>query len=297
MDSSQSRENPKQKIIIELQFIGMKKILIPTDFTVQAEFSFTLAKQLTEIVPMEIHFLHVMSIPETVTVNAQNEFETCGEIDESYLKKNRSIALQKLEELKQRVGNQTHVHLSYGKVTDGIIDFAEKGHFSLIAMGTKGSWGLEEKLSGSETQMVARRSSIPVLSLMCDRSDWQPRKIALVNDFKDTANQELEILHEINKNSKTEIHFLQIIGHDTNIDEVKEHMQLFAQNNNITSFQMATIFAKDVEQGVIHFNQMNEIDLLCIGTHGKGGIFHKSATEKLINHMFKPIISFHLRSN
>jgi nucleotide-binding universal stress UspA family protein len=50
----------------------------------------------------------------------------------------------------------------------------------------------------------------------------------------------------------------------------------------------------DVEQGVIHFNQMQEMDIICIGTHAKGGLLHKSATEKLINHLFKPIISFHL---
>ncbi len=52
---------------------------------------------------------------------------------------------------------------------------------------------------------------------------------------------------------------------------------------------------KDVELGVVHFNEMNNMDIICIGTHGKGGIFHHSATEKLINHLFKPIVSFHLQ--
>jgi len=275
----------------------MKKILIPTDFSEQAEFSFILAKQFIEIVPMEIHFLHVMSIPETVTINENDEFETCGEIDESYLKKNRAAAFHKLEQLKQHYGNEVYTHLSYGKITDEIIAFAQKGNFSLIVMGTKGAWGIDEKLSGSETQMVARHSSVPVLSLMCDRGKWKPEKIAFVHDFQDTANQQFEIFREIQKNIKPEIHFLQIISHDTNIDTVKINMQEFAKNNDIQSYSMDTIFAKDVEQGVIHFNQMNEIDLVCIGTRGKGGFFHKSATEKLINHMFKPIISFHLKTN
>jgi nucleotide-binding universal stress UspA family protein len=39
-----------------------------------------------------------------------------------------------------------------------------------------------------------------------------------------------------------------------------------------------------------------DMDIVCIGTHGKGGLFHTSATEKLINHLFKPIISYQLNN-
>jgi len=36
------------------------KILIPTDFSVQAEYAFVLAKRIEEKIPLEIHFLHVL---------------------------------------------------------------------------------------------------------------------------------------------------------------------------------------------------------------------------------------------
>jgi nucleotide-binding universal stress UspA family protein len=75
----------------------------------------------------------------------------------------------------------------------------------------------------------------------------------------------------------------------------EENMKKFAEMNGITNFESHLIHDMDVENGVVHFNQMNDMDLLCIGTHGKGGLFHHSATEKLINHLFKPIISFHLK--
>lgn len=35
------------------------KILIPTDFTVQAEFGYMMVKKLEEKIPTEIHFVHV----------------------------------------------------------------------------------------------------------------------------------------------------------------------------------------------------------------------------------------------
>ena len=72
-------------------------------------------------------------------------------------------------------------------------------------------------------------------------------------------------------------------------------MATFAALNNIQTFQSHIIKDNQVETGVVHFNQMNDMDVVCIGTHGKGSIFHKSATEKLINHLFKPIISFQLQ--
>ena len=73
-------------------------------------------------------------------------------------------------------------------------------------------------------------------------------------------------------------------------------MKDFATLNNIDNYECHVINDKDVENGVIHFNQMINMDIICIGTHGKGGIFHQSATEKLINHLFKPIISFQLNN-
>lgn len=78
------------------------------------------------------------------------------------------------------------------------------------------------------------------------------------------------------------------------ISKIHEAMDIFARQNELEGYEKHVIQDRDVENGVIHFNQMNNMDLICIGTHAKGGIFHSSATEKLINHMYKPIISFHL---
>ena len=73
-------------------------------------------------------------------------------------------------------------------------------------------------------------------------------------------------------------------------------MSSFAKLNNLANYQFHFINDEDVENGVIHFNQMINMDIICIGTQGKGGVFHQSATEKLINHLFKPIISFQLNN-
>lgn len=272
------------------------KILIPTDFSVQAEFAYLMVKKLEEKTPVEVHFLHVLNVPDTVTMDSKGEIQTCGEIDVQYVVQQKEIAERKLENLKALYGQNIHTHFLLGKVTDAILNFAEKNHYDLIVMGTKGSWGIQEKLSGSETQMIARKSRIPVLSLMCDRSDLDIQNILLVHDFSHPTKEDLQLMQKLVKVYNTKFHLLQITS--GKVEEVKarveENMKKFAALNNLENYACHIINDKDVENGVIHFNQMNNMDIVCIGTHGKGGMFHSSATEKLINHLFKPIISFHL---
>ncbi len=275
------------------------KILIPTDFSVQAEFGYLMVKKMEEKIPVEIHFLHVLSVPDTVTMDANGDIQTCGEIDVNYVKQQKVIALRNLESIKLLYGNQIKTHLLLGKITDSIIEFSELHQFDLIVMGTKGAWGLKEKLSGSETQMIARRSKIPVLSLMCDRSDLQIKNMLMVHDFSNPQKEQLDLLHKFIKGFNAQLHFLQITSDDflNKEADIGTNMAKFAALNNIEQYQAHIIKDQQIETGVVHFNQMNNMDVVCIGTHGKGSIFHKSVTEKLINHLFKPIISFQLKQD
>ena len=274
------------------------KVLIPTDFSVQAEYAYLMVKKLEEKIPVEIHFIHVLSVPDTVTMDKNGNIQTCGEISIDYVVSQKTIAERKLNNLKTLYGSDIQSHLELGKLTEKIVSYAQENKFDLIVMGTKGAWGLKEKLSGSETQIIARQSTIPLLSLMCDRSNLIIENILLVHDFSNPKNENLALLHKLINAFNTKVHLLQISKDisDGNKNSTFSKMDEFALVNNISNFEKHLLNDTDVENGVIHFNQMQEMDIICIGTHGKGGLFHHSATEKLINHLFKPIISYHLKN-
>jgi len=256
-----------------------------------------MVKKLEENLSMEIHFLHIMDMPDTVTLNVAGQIETCGDIDAGFVNSQKEIAERKLENLKKLYGDKIQTHLALGKITDNIISFSQKNGFDLIVMGTKGAWGVKEKLSGSETQMVARRSEIPLLSMMCDRSQLTIKNILMVHDFRNPENENMELLKKLITAFSTVIHFLQVVKDESENLWLLSQMDEFARLNGITNFKKHLLNDKDIENGVIHFNQMHEMDIICLGTHGRKGIeriIHPSATEKLINHLFKPIISFHL---
>ncbi|MCE3278754.1 MAG: universal stress protein UspA [Bacteroidetes bacterium] len=274
------------------------KILIPTDFSVQAEYAYLMVKKLEEKTPIEIHFIHVLDVPDTVTIDKTGKIQTCGEIDINYVISQKEIADRKLKNLKNIYGQHIQTHLVLGKITDSILKYSEANKFDLIVMGTKGAWGLKEKLSGSEAQIIARKSETPLLSLMCDRSDMTIKNILLVHDFKNPSNDNLILLRKLIKAFGAKVHQLQIVSKQTDLEKENalQLMDKYAAKNNITDYENHLLNDMDVENGVIHFNQMQDMDIVCIGTHGKGGLFHTSATEKLINHLFKPIISFHLKN-
>lgn len=272
------------------------KILIPTDFSVQAEYAYLMVKKFEEKMNTEIHFLHVMNVPDTVSINANGQFETCGEISVKHLEQQKDIAERKLANLKTLYGEKIHTHFLAGKLTDSILNFSEQQKFDLIVMGTKGAWGITEKISGTETQIISKKSKIPLLSLMCDRSDLVIKKILMVHNFDEPIKNELNLLKKFIAVFGTELHLLQITDnnneHET--ERIKNNMKKFASDHNLLNVECHVIKDHDVENGVIHFNQKLNMDMVCIGTHGKSSIFHSSATEKLINHLFKPIISFHI---
>jgi nucleotide-binding universal stress UspA family protein len=272
------------------------KILIPTDFSVQAEFAYLMVKKLEEKTSIDIHFLHVLNVPDTVSMDSRGDIQTCGEIDVNFVVKQKEIAERKLENLKVLYGNHINVHLVLGKTTDAILDFSDSHGFDLIVMGTKGASGIKEILSGSEAQIIARRSKIPLLSLMCDRSDLQIQNVLLVHNFSNPKKEGMGLMHKLIKAFNTKVHFLQITSGkvESELGIVESDMKHFAELNGLINYECHLINDKDVENGVVHYNQMNNMDIICIGTHGKGSLFHQSATEKLINHLFKPIISFHL---
>lgn len=272
------------------------KVLIPTDFSVQAEYAYLLVNNLAKKATVEIHFLHVLQVPETVTMDAFGNISTCGEIDVRFVENQKNIAERKLDELKGLYGSAVETHIVLGKVNEAIVEFAENQKYDLIAMGTKGATGWKERISGSGTQLVARKSSVPVLSLMCDRSQLVIENLLIVHQFSEAKEMNLSLLHKLIRLFEPTVHFLQIDKNSSAANEasILENMKTFATLNAIESYVPHILHDRDVEEGVIHFNQMNDMDLVCIGTHGKGGFFHASATEKLINHMFKPIISFHI---
>lgn len=269
------------------------RILIPTDFSVLPEYAWILIQRMMKEKQHEVTFLHVMQLPDTVSLDENGNWQTCGEIDINYLDTQRLLIQKKLSSIIDQHSGSVHVDWVVGKLTDSICSYADNGNFDLIAMGTSGAFGVSQWLSGSNTQMVSRKSKIPVLSLMCDRSDWRLKNVLFVQDFSRPFAQDLNWLEKLVDAEHSTIHFLHVEQGSENGADVELNMQSYAVKMGWNSAKFHIIQDSHTEDGVIHFNQMNDMDLVVISNSGRKNIFGHTDAEKLINHMFKPLITFH----
>ena len=273
------------------------KILIPTDFSVQADFSYLIIKRLEEHLTLETHFMHVLDVPDTVTMDSNGNIQTCGEIDRNYIENQMQIARKKLQHLKDSYGEDIHTHLKFGKLADTIIASSEEMKFDLIVMGTKDVWGFKEMLTTTKSQSIVRKSEVPVLTMMCDRSDLAIKDILYVHDFTDGDNTDITLMHKFAEFFDASIHMLHVneIASTYNKEEVLSNMHLYGVKHGLKNTHHHIIESKEVEQGVKEFLKKQDADIVFIGTHGKGSFFHKSAAESLVKHLFKPIVTFHFK--
>ena len=266
----------------------------------QSEFAGIMARRLGNWLDLEMHFIHIIHLPNHVTIDPHGEIHADGEFDPKDFIRMREMIQKRLDKLKEEFSN-IHTHIGYGGMKETVVKFAHDHHFDLILMGTKGSYGLKEKLTGSETQHVVRRSMVPVLSVMCDRSDLNIENVLLVHDFAADEHQDLKILKLLLNATGARLHLLYVSKkeNDTYVDQMQKNMEAFMSTFGYSNTEIHIIKDHNIVHGITHFNQMRDMDVVCIGTHGRKGIqqlFYSSPVEKLVNHLYKPLITYHLES-
>jgi nucleotide-binding universal stress UspA family protein len=277
----------------------MIRILIPTDFSEQAKYAYIMASKFANKIDAELQFLNVISWSEPELDEKGNKKVVDGD-DEIALAKNLIEAETKMKEWKKSTNESIPHQLIFGPVTKSIIDYAEKNLFDLIVMGTKGATGLKSWLSGTDTQFVVRNSSVPVLSLMCDRSELEIKNLLLVHDFDNEDDKYntscIKLMKAINSNFGSTINLLHITKNDEKDNEkIINKLNDFAVKHEFCRFKSYIHKDSNLEDGVNHFNQMHDMDIIFIGTKIKSGwkrFLESDVAESMVKHTYKPIITF-----
>lgn len=185
----------------------MHKILVPTDFSKNADNALLYAIQLANQfeTDVEIEILHAYDAIAT-TGSLMNILE--------YVRENAERDLS-------RTIKHFSEHLSYGKKLfgrviqsnpfDAIIGAGRSKNLDLIVMGTKGASGIKGMIFGSTTEAVMQQVSAPLLVIPSDFIYQNPKKIALsldaqkiekdratfqpLLDILDAFNAQLSMLH------------------------------------------------------------------------------------------------------
>lgn len=125
----------------------MKKLLVPTDFSEEAENALKVAAQLAKKYGSEIFLTHLLELP----LNQVDALSHHSELPEAvfFMK----LAHKKFEEVLAKDyldGITVHETVDFNQSFSGIADTAKQNHVDLIVMGSHGASGFKEMFIGAQ---------------------------------------------------------------------------------------------------------------------------------------------------
>ena len=276
----------------------MKSILVPYDFSEEAEYAFELAQELATKAACKLKLIHIIEIPTSQNFNTMGEV-SMGEnfIDKIYMVdvvNKRKEQFKKLEETHSGKAYKFSTNLSFGNPYAGISGEITEIGVSLVIMGSKGSSGLEEILIGSNTEKVVRHSACPVITVKGPVSSTSIKKIVFASDFSENSKKVIKKLKTLQDLLGAEIRLVKINtpnSFEKSIDSM-EKISAFIQSNNLENVGIDVFNADSEEEGINEFADFIEADLIAMSTHGRTGFLHLlggSIAEDVVNSSKKPV--------
>lgn len=278
----------------------MKKILVPVDFTDISKYGTELAVKTAAQLNAEIHFLSIITLPSHILLTPEGDIFEDGDFDTSIPKKLKAESEVKMQAWKEKYFTKAISCICYGRINEQILEYVKKHQVDLIVMGTHASSGMKELLNASHAEYVAMHTNVPLLSLKCDRSDMQVKRIVLAASFKNGDVPHSEMAIELQKAFNARLYLLRINtpGDLMPDGEVEKNMRTYAEKHQLTNYETAVYNDKDVEDGIIHFVSKQDIDIIAIGSMQRTGlnkIINGCVSADLVNHVYKPILTFKLK--
>ncbi|WP_328515262.1 universal stress protein [Aquimarina aquimarini] len=274
----------------------IKNILVPTDFSRQAESALKVAAQIAKRNDSKIFLLHILELPIHLTDLMSSGSPAPAPEAVFFMKQ----AHKKFEEVLQQDYLQdieVIETVSFEDVMHGIINSSTKNNVDIIIMGSHGSTGFEELFIGSNAEKIVRTSKKPVLVIKEDCDIFEINDFVYATNFDDEDKPCLQAAYEFSKSINAKLHLVWIntangfkTTHETEEKMNKMTSSLSIQNHTLNIYNDIT-----VEKGILNFANSINAGMIGISTHGRKGISHfinGSLGEDVVNHAKRPVLTF-----
>ena len=274
----------------------MKKILIPTDFSLHSEYAAKLASKIARNSDCEIHLLHMIDIPQGP---ADATSKGASSIPENvlYIKKSKEL----LEDFKNEFFNENKEVIQsiiFESPSQGILNYTKKTDVDLIIMGSKGHSKADDFLIGSNTKKTVQASEAPVLIIKKDEENLKLKNLVLASCFDKTEeNKTLSKLINFVEKFKSTLHLVKIISTSKfeNTQLSNQKMEAFAKRHKLTKYSINIQNDNSIGEGVVNFSKEVNSDIIALGSNGRNSFSHilnKSVTKQVTNTALQPVIVF-----
>lgn len=279
----------------------MKTILVPTDFSINAERALNFAAELAKKQKSKLILLHVYQVPIAV---AAVSFKMLA-LEKEELQTN---ILKKIKALSVKLDMQKDLTYEYvveeGETVESILYTASKRNVDLIIMGTKGETGLVGSVFGSNTEKVIARSECPVMAIP-ENTLWTGvvKKITYASNYNSSDLAAIAKLGEIAAPINAQLNILHISNDEFTaekevemMDEFKKKVELSTDYNNL-SFQI--IHGNKIEEQLEKYINNGGTDLFVLAARDHNfleRLFLKNIASDLLDKGSIPLIIFHVKN-
>ncbi len=274
----------------------MKRILVPVDFSKEAESAARVAASIARKTGSEIYLLHMLELP----VNTIDPAELTSIRTEPQIIYFMKLAHEKFDSFIKlpffkglKVIESVQFHYAFA----GIINESEKNNIDLIVMGSQGASGLQEMFIGSNTEKVVRRSKVPVLVIKKSDDDFKIKDMIFASDFNNESKKTFQKVVDFADLFKAKIHLLYVntIHNFNTTQAIEKKIEDFIADFKIGPYSRRIYNDVSIEKGILSYGRDIDADLIALNTHGRSGLsqlFNGSIGQELANHALRPVITF-----
>lgn len=263
----------------------MKQILIPTDFSVNAEQSYPFALNIAARTRASVTFLLVIEKPFDFAIRVEDKMRGITKYAEQEFEK----LLQKYREMSEYSKLNFRYQILRGKILPGIIKVGNETGADLVVLGTKGETGLKKFLFGSNASRLVRESHIPVLVIPNQSLFDGFKKIVFMTDYQE---YDIELIRQVTKfakywNSTVEtVHIARTKDLKSEI-MIRGFRDMTLEQIEFEQLQFNIIYADDFLDGLASYQEPGACSLLVMGR------YHNDLLDAILDFSETNLMSFY----
>lgn len=280
----------------------MKNILVPTDFSENANNAFLHALKIANQLDTQLYVLYCYQTPVV-------SFSHAGQptlVDEVY----KEIELSKFDFYKKQTpklhqlaeeNNLDHSKViflfEYGTVVQAVIKTIESEQIKLIVMGTLGASGLQKQIVGTNTVNVIKNTRVPVLVIPTQASFTTIKKVAFTTLFREKDKAALQEILQLASYVDAHVHVLHVFDTQSSTADILQYSEQWRKSFDGNNLNFVFLEKEgSVEDTIDTFMQDNNIDLLAVIKRNRNffdRIMSSSFSNNLAFHATTPVLIFH----
>ena len=264
----------------------MKNILVPTDFSANANKALDFALELGQRFGAAIHLVHTYHTSRQAgyLANVSRHIREDRE-------KEMTAFLEHLQKNPKAEGLSIGGRARYGFAVETINHEAHSVEADVIIMGTLGASNMAKQVLGSTTSQLIKEAQCPVLAIPADVQFKDINRVILAVDHLDimvlnTLNPALSLVQR----GQLKLDLLHISQEDEATD-IDEGVRTYLDNMAI-QYQEHKIVSDDILSSILQFSYENPSGILCLVTRERGwlaGLFHQSVSQQAALHAQSPV--------